>query len=156
MNKKILGAQQRIDSLESKAKSDPVKQDLELQSQLARFLCVLSSGLLEQAVALTLAAYAERKCHPNVARYVGVSVGELRNPKFEKVLVILGQFSPQWRDRFENGTPLEVKEAIDSIVNNRHQIAHGGQTGISLVTFMEYYKRVKSFIADLDTFVSSQ
>jgi hypothetical protein len=69
---------------------------------------------------------------------------------------MLGHFNPAWRDHFETNTPDEVKDAIDSIVNNRNQIAHGAQTNISLVTFMEYYKRVKAFIADLDTFVTNQ
>jgi len=58
-------------------------------------------------------------------------------------------------DHFETNTLPEVKDAIDSIVNNRNQIAHGAQTGISLVTFMEYHKRVKVFIADLDAFVAA-
>lgn len=156
MDLKIVGAQQRIDNLESKAKSDPVRLDLELQSQLARFLCVLTSGLIEQAVIHTLAAYSQKRSHPNVARYLGASVAKLRNAKFEDVLTILGQFSPVWRGHFEANTPAEVKDAIDSIVNNRNQIAHGAQTGISLATFTEYYKRVKSFIADLDAFVASQ
>ncbi len=91
-----------------------------------------------------------------MARYVSANVSKLRNAKFEDVLIILGHFSPEWREHFEGTTSAEVKDAIDSIVNNRNQIAHGGQTGISLVTFTEYYKRVKSFIADLDVFVSSQ
>jgi hypothetical protein len=156
MDAKIVGAQQRIDNLESKAKSEPVNLDAELQSQLARFLCVLSSGLIEQAVIATLASYSEGRSHPNVARYVGGNVAKLRNAKWEDVLVMLGHFNPAWRDHFETNTPDEVKDAIDSIVNNRNQIAHGAQTNISLVTFMEYYKRVKAFIADLDTFVTNQ
>jgi hypothetical protein len=38
----------------------------------------------------------------------------------------------------------EVKDAINSIVNNRNQIAHGGQTGISLLAFTEYYLAISS------------
>ncbi len=137
MDIRVFGAQQRIDGLQAKAKSE---SDLELQSQLARFLCVLSSGLIEQAIIHTLSAYSQRQSHPNVARYVGASVAKLRNAKFEDILVILGHFSPTWREYFEENTASEVKDAIDSIVNNRNQIAHGGQTGVSLATFMNYYK----------------
>jgi hypothetical protein len=155
MDIRIVGNQRRIDSLEAKAKSDSVRCDVELQSQLARFLCVLSSGLIEQAVIQTLTSYAQRRSHPDVARYVGASVARLWNAKFEDILTVLGHFSPVWRDHFETNTLPEVKDAIDSIVNNRNQIAHGAQTGISLVTFMEYHKRVKVFIADLDAFVAA-
>lgn len=139
-----------------KAKSDAVRFDVELQSQLARFLCVLSSGFIEQAVIHTLAVYSKRRSHPDVSRYVSANVSKLRNAKLEDVLILLGHFSPAWREHFETNTPAEVKDAIDSIVNNRNQIAHGAQIGISLVTFMEYYKRVRLFIADLDAFVSAQ
>jgi len=89
-----------------------------------------------------------------VARYASASLGRLRNAKFEDVLIVLGHFNPDWREHFETQTAPEVKDAIDSIVNNRNQIAHGGQTSISLVTFVEYYKRVKAFVSDLDAFVS--
>jgi hypothetical protein len=156
MDARIVGAQQRIDSLESKAKSDLVKSDIELQSQIARFLCVLSSGLIEQAVIHTLATYSQKRSHPDVARYVSANVAKLRNAKFDDVLVMLGYFNPDWREHFESSTAPEVKDAIDSIVNNRNQIAHGAQTGISLVTFMEYYKRVKLFISELDGFIATQ
>lgn len=156
MNMRIVGAQQRIDSLEAKAKADPVRYDPELQSQLARFMCVLSSGLIEQAVILTLGEYAERRSHPNVARHVNWNLSRFWNAKFEDVLVMLGHFDPRWRDHFEASTSAEVKDAIDSIVNNRNQIAHGAPTGLSLATFTGYYKRVKAFIADLDAFIATQ
>jgi hypothetical protein len=156
MDIRIVGAQQRIDNLEAKAKTEPISLDPELQSQIARFMCVLSSGLIEQALIQILSAYARKRSSQNVARYVAANVARLRNAKFEDVLVILSHFSSDWREHFEISTPIDVKDAIDSIVNNRNQIAHGGQVGISLATFMGYYKRVKSFIADLDAFVSVQ
>jgi hypothetical protein len=156
MNKRIVGLQDRIDGLQAKAKVEPVSLDAELQSQIARFLCVLGSGLMEQALIMILTDYAQKRCHTDVSRYVSASLSRIRNAKFEDVLVVLGHFSPDWRDHFEEETDPEVKDAIDSIVNNRNQIAHGAQTGISLVTFMGYYKRLKAFIVELDAFVSAR
>jgi hypothetical protein len=156
MNKRIVGVQDRIDSLQAKAKIEPVCLDTELQSQIARFLCVLSSGLMEQALIMILTEYAQKRCHADVSRYVSASLSRIRNAKFEDVLIVLRHFSPDWREHFEKKTAPEIKDAIDSIVNNRNQIAHGAQTGISLVTFMEYYKRLKAFIVELDAFVSAK
>jgi hypothetical protein len=155
MNRRIIGLQDRIDSLQGKAKIEPVSLDTELQSQIARFLCVLGSGLMEQALIVILTDYAQARCHADVSRFVSASLSRIRNAKFEDVLVTLGHFSPDWREHFEKVTSPEVKDAIDSIVNNGNQIAHGAQTGISLVTFMEYYRRVKAFIVELDAFVSA-
>lgn len=154
MDRRVLAAQQRIDSLEKKAQSPPVSDDLELQSQLARFLCVLSSGFLEQAVISILDSYARSKSQRRIADYVSSQLARLQNAKFEDILVVLARFDPQWREYFEVSTPPDVKDAIDSIVNNRNQIAHGGQAGISLGTFSGYYSRVKTFVASVDSFLS--
>ncbi len=105
---------------------------------------------------MILTDYAQKRSHGDVSRYVSASLSRIRNAKFEDVLVVLGHFSPAWREHFETKTDPEIKDAIDSIVNNRNQVAHGAQTGISLVTFMEYYKRLKAFIVELDAFVSSK
>ena len=154
MDLRILSAQNRIDSLEAKAKSDPVRSDVELQAQLARFLCVLSSGLIEQATVLLLDAYARRRSGTQVASYVSSQLSRLQNTKFDDILTLLGRFDSTWREYFISNTPPEQKDAIDSIVNNRNQIAHGGQVGISLGTFSEYYRNLKLFIISLDAFVS--
>lgn len=155
MDIKIVGAQSRIDSLQAKAKSDVVSADLELQAQLARFLCVLSSGLIEQAVMSALDDYAKRRSSPTVARFASGYLSKFHNAKFEDILSVTSRFDPSWREHFETNTAAEVQDAINSIVNNRNQIAHGGQVGISLVTFTEYYKHVKVFIAEFHTFVSN-
>jgi hypothetical protein len=97
MNKRIVGAQDRIDSLQAKAKVEPVSLDTELQSQIARFLCVLGSGLMEQALIAILTEYAQKRSHTDVSRFVGASLSRIRNAKFEDVLVVLGHFSPDWR-----------------------------------------------------------
>jgi RiboL-PSP-HEPN len=155
MYRTVVGAQRRIDNLEAKAKSQLVQNDAELQAQLARFMCVLSSGLLEQAIISILEDYAKSRSHAHVARYVGFGLSRLQNAKFEDIMILLARFDPLWRDHFEANTPAEVKDAIDSIVNNRNQIAHGGQANISLVVFSRYYTCVKSFINELDSFVAS-
>jgi RiboL-PSP-HEPN len=155
VDRKILGIQQRIDILEAKAKIAPVSSDTELQAQLARFLCVLSSGLIEQALIVILDNHAREKSQGRIAQYVSYQLSRIQNAKFEDILVTIGRFDPGWRDHIEKNTSSEVKDAIDSIVNNRNQISHGGQVGISLATFSEYYRSLKRFIVDLEAFVDS-
>src|SRR3954454_19669701 len=57
----------RVESAFSRAKT---VEDLQLQADLARHLCVLVAGYLEQATRHTLGDFAVRKSHPSVARYV--------------------------------------------------------------------------------------
>lgn len=155
LDPKIVSIQQRIDNLEVKAKTEPVSSDRELQAQIARFLCVLSSGLIEQALIITLDNHAKSLSQRRIAQFVSYKLSRIQNAKFEDILVTLGRFDPEWRDYFEENTSREIKDSIDSIVNNRNQIAHGGQAGISLTTFSGYYKSLKAFIADLDAFISA-
>lgn len=133
----------------------PTSADPELQAQLARFLCVLSSGLMEQALITILENHTIRKSENRIAQYVSSQLSRIQNAKFEDILVTIGRFDPTWRDYLETNTVAEVKSAIDSIVNNRNQIAHGGQVGISLTTFSAYYRSLKRFIEDLEAFVDS-
>jgi formyltetrahydrofolate hydrolase len=155
VDRKILAIQQRIDTLEAKAKTAPVSSDTELQAQLARFMCVLSSGLIEQALIIILDNHAIVKSQSRIAQYVSYQLSRIQNAKFEDILVTLGRFDPMWRDHIDKNTSGEIKAAIDSIVNNRNQISPGGQVGISLATFSEYYKSLKRFIVDLEAFVDS-
>ena len=39
-----------------------------------------------------------------------------------------------------------MKAAVESVVNTRHQIAHGEQTGISYVTMQAYYVQIKKLV----------
>jgi thiamine biosynthesis protein ThiC len=155
VDRRIVGTIQRIENLNAKARTDAVSCDAEIQAHIARFLCVLTSGLIEQILILSLDDMAKRHSHPRVAKYVSSHLSRVNNAKFEDIMVLLGRFDPDWRKYFEQSTEPEVKAAIDSIVNNRNQIAHGGQVSISIVRFDEYYRALKPFILELDQFISS-
>jgi hypothetical protein len=144
-----------IDNLEAAAKVPPVRDDRELQAQISRFLCVLSSGLIEQSLIIILENYSAARSHPRVSQYTNSQLARIQNAKFEDILSTLGRFDSAWRQYFEDTTAGEVKAAIDSLVNNRNQISHGGQVNISLAIFSEYYRLLKKFILDLDTYIAT-
>jgi len=45
----------------------------------------------------------------------------------------------------------ERKDAVDSVVANRHQIAHGQDVGLTLIRIMGYYAHVSETIDFLET-----
>jgi hypothetical protein len=57
------------------------------------------------------------------------------------ILQLVGLFSEEWAENMRIETEGELKAAVDSIVNNRHQIAHGKDIGLSLVQISEFYQR---------------
>jgi hypothetical protein len=155
VDRKTVGTIQRLENLEAKARTDAVCLDVELQAQIARFLCVLASGVIEQVLIGGLESMVLRNGNRRVADYVSHHLSRINNAKFEDILVALGRFDSSWRVHFETRTDTQTKDAIDSVVNNRNQIAHGGQVNISLVRFSQYYKTIKPFLLYLDSFLNS-
>lgn len=47
----------------------------------------------------------------------------------------------------------EIKDSVDSIVDNRHQIAHGKSIGIGYVTVNKYYGNVVKAVQVLEAVI---
>lgn len=129
--------EQRLNVLFQKASA--LSEDLELQAHFARYLCVLVSGYLEVAIAEIYSDYAGRKGHPYLARYVNRQMSRFQNPNMTKVLGVARDFNPAWAEELQLSTAGEIKDSIDSVVANRHKIAHGESVGVSLAYARQYY-----------------
>jgi hypothetical protein len=132
----ITRQRQRLDDLFQKAKS---LADLEVQSHWSRYLCVLVSGFLENSVRLTYSEYAHRRADPLVADFVESRLRQFQNPKMGSILDLTGAFSQEWRQRLEDETGGQLGESVNSIVGNRHKIAHGESVGLTLHSLIQYY-----------------
>lgn len=136
-NQEISSNKQRLDNLFKKI----ISTDTDLQSHWARYLCILVSGFLETSVRIIYREYAKSKATPQVANFVEGKLEDFQNPKMEKILQLTGLFSKEWADELRLKTKDELKDAVDSIANNRNQIAHGGSVGISYSQIKSYYDR---------------
>lgn len=126
--------------------------DFELWADFARYLCVLVSGYLEVAVVECAGWYVTRKAAPPVAAYASRTFERFANPNAERLLQLVGSFSSDWRRSLEIFLVDEKKEAVDSVVALRNQIAHGESVGVTYVQIKAYYDAVKevvSFIANV-------
>ena len=130
---------QRIDSLLERAQQ--LNQDPETQAHWARYLCVIMSGFIENAVREIFGQYAHVRAQPSVARYVARSLESFQNPNMEKIVQVAQRFDDSWPSKILQSANDGGKEAVDSIVSQRHQIAHGRDTSLSLGTLTEYYKK---------------
>ena len=130
--------EQRFDLLFQRASE--LSDDLELQAHFARYLCVLVSGYLETGIAEVYSQYAERKGHPHLAAYVRSQMSRFQNPNMTKVLALVRDFNPAWAEQLRVSTQGEIKDSVDSLVANRHRIAHGQSVGVSLAYAQQYYK----------------
>jgi len=114
----------------------------ELQSQWARYLCVLVSGFLEISICAIYGEFARRTASPYVANFVKYELGSFQNPKMGKILDLTRAFNPQWANQLEVATEGQLKDAVNSVVANRIQIAHGRDVGITYARIKGYYEDV--------------
>jgi hypothetical protein len=122
-------------------------EDLELQAHWAKYLCILISGLLENSVELLYSEYTRQTSDPAVHRFVTKQLERVLNPNDEALLKVAGSFRKDWRDELEAFMEVDGrKEAINGIINTRNQVAHGRDSGISLVNLKDYYRRVISVV----------
>lgn len=127
--------------------------DVELLAHWARYFCVLSAGLLENGLKEIYSEYVARTASGRVAGYARARLATIRNPDSEKLVETTRSFDSSWAKALEqfmddNGR----KDAIDSIMNLRHQIAHGKNAGVSYVVLSDYLRRAVEVLE----FVESQ
>jgi hypothetical protein len=126
--------------------------DLELQSDFARYLCILVSGYLEKAVSELVVEHARRAGAPSLQRFVDQRTKNFTNAKAQKLASLLGEFDPSWRGQLEGHIAGELKDAVDGVVDLRNNIAHGQSVTLTYARISDYYARVQKvidFIADL-------
>ena len=114
--------------------------DLEVEAQWARYMCIRCAGFFETALREILGKYLEDTSSSNSARYGKQALKRNQNPGSEQIVQILGFFNSSWRDNLENNLCWTDggKDAFDSVINIRNNIAHGGDAGITLGTLTQY------------------
>jgi hypothetical protein len=133
-------------------RAPPPSADVEIQSDFARYLCVLVSGFLENAIAALILDFAQRRSSREIASFIEYQLDYWTNPNTEKICSLLGSFSADWRTKSEQFLIDERKAGVNSLVALRHKIAHGESVGTSLSQVKEYYataKKIVDFVAEL-------
>ncbi len=135
----------RVDAAFDRVRTLP-QGHLRLYSDFTAYLTVLVYGYLEQSVQQLLMDYVRYNSAPAVSRYTNRRLERSRSMKYNNLVALLGSFDPQWRIDFENMIDERSRSAIDTVTNNRHQIAHGRWTGITIVAIKREYEQIKNAI----------
>ncbi len=156
MNSLILSHRQRIDTLFSKVTSILNPAD---QSEWSKYLCILVSGYIEESLRVLLEAYCTSHASPYIQNFVSKEIRSITNCKTNKIVDVLCKFNANWGSDFTSQISAkshitdEIKDSIDSIVVNRHAIAHGKNTGIRYSTVLNYYNNVKKAVEVLENVI---
>lgn len=137
---------------------DSISGDLSLQSDWAKYLCVLVSGYLEQGIKEIMIEYASKCASPNISRYIDRSWPNSKNMKFEAIKDILEKCDENWSIKFEewikeNDTR---KDHLNSLVKWRNEISHGNDTntnGVTRNTVKERWETAKKIVKKVEEIV---
>lgn len=131
------------------AHADTLDPGDEMRAELAKYLCVLVSGYLEcNARSISHTFFANSKPRREVLNFCEVNIDRFRNPEHERLRQYFSAVHPKGREVVE-GSADELKGAINSVVANRHLIAHGRTSGVSLAQVREYYTAIKELCDEL-------
>lgn len=129
--------------------------NIELQGHWGRYLCVQAAGFIENSLQTVYGEFASNSSSPQAAAFIANRLRQVTNPKAARFLEIAGLFNSEWRSGLyqfmarDNGIG---KSAIDSIMNLRNQIVHGGNAPISVAQVADY---LDSSVAVID-FIEGQ
>ena len=113
--------------------ADRFEPDDEVQAHLARHLCVLSAGFIEESLRIVLTTYAEARCDARCRTFIEKHLERAPNPRPGNIMELLGSFDTEWKKALEEFFSLEDGDgAIGSLIANRHLIAHGRDSQVSL------------------------
>ena len=136
MARPLYGQLARLNKLFDEAENLPNDQ---FRAEWARYLCVLTAGFLENAIAGVYEKYAILCANDSISGFVTLVLNRIQNPKANKFVEVAGSFKKDWgRELEEYMAENGRKEAIDSIMANRHLIAHGKDSGITIVRLRVY------------------
>ncbi len=118
-------------------------QDIELQGHWGKYLCVLAAGFLENAISDIYTDFVTNSSSPQVCSFANKTLKKIQNPKAQKFIDVAYSFKKEWGEELEQYFSAEQanKEAINSIMTNRHQIAHGKSTSISVIRVKDYLEK---------------
>lgn len=144
-NAKIVSQIQQLDSLVEFLRK---KQMDEFEAaQWAKYVCVLSSGLLENSIKSIFTDYATAISAKPIATFIESTIGKIRNPNTEVFISVASAFGNRLAQELkqelaDNG----YSDAIDSIIRNRHLIVHGKakDCAVSLAMVLNYYQGAKN------------
>ena len=101
--------------------------------------CLLCAGFLENIIFELYGDYVRRTSSKPVADYAISALAKVQNPNAQRFFETAHKFRADWGVDLNSYMNSDGRrEAINSIMKNRHEIAHGRNSGITIVQIRNY------------------
>lgn len=150
-NRAVFQHKQRIESAISLMVSC---NDDKLKSSLSCYICVLASGFIEMSVREYLRVYASNRMNKKQIGIVTTLLSNYRSMKSDTIVKLCKVFDSSLGHDIQSvlDSNQPARDAIDSVVARRHNIAHGGMDQITPVTISGYFKHIVKFFECMETY----
>ena len=123
---------------------------LELQAHWAKYTCVIMCGYIETAIIELLRQYVEEKrCPKPVTSYITYQLKFFQNASVDKIIALVASFDKGWETSLSTFIDDERRAAINSVVGNRHRIAHGLDVTVTVAQLARWYPKVTEVITHI-------
>ena len=135
----------KIDRLLKNVPDDP-SGSLELRAHWAKYTCVVMYGYIESAVQELLRTYTDERCPNEVTAFVSAQLKYFNSATAENIGRLIAAFDKGWESSLSSFLDDERKAAINSVVGNRHRIAHGLDVSVTIHQLSNWYPKVNEVI----------
>ncbi len=129
--------------------------DDEMQSHLTKYLCILCSGFIENSIYHTFSDIAEKSVDESVVlTYARSQLYKIQNANSEKIRALAKSFNNEWHDPLRDFLQENNRgSAINYILKDRHNIAHGRDSDITIGKLEEYLNKTVEVIKYIEEIV---
>jgi len=150
MNYRINAQIRSLDSLFSIAERI---DDEEIKGHFSKYLCIKTSGLLENYFKSQIGDYVDASSSKPTANYIKSKFKTFTNIDYDKIHKLFDSFSSDWTNTLEIQITDELKSSLNAIISNRNNIAHGNNDSITFGNMKVHYQNMKKIIEILDTVI---
>lgn len=150
MNNRI---QSQIRTLDALFKEVKKVTDEEIQAHLAKYLCIRTSGLLENYLKSQIGDYVDACSSKPTATFVKSKMKTFTNINNKKLGDLLQSFHEDWLTSYNKLINEQLRNTLNTVISNRNSIAHGNPNNITFRSIENYYEEIKQIITHLDTII---
>lgn len=126
-------------------------KDEKMLSMLSSYLCVLISGIYEDSVEYLFQQRAGKNGDTELSSLIQYLIDkQFRNPFYASIKDLVENLNPSFAVAIHNKAGMRGIEAINSIVTNKNNLAHGKYAEATFNDVKQYHESAKCIIEELE------
>ena len=148
MNPEILERQERLQKLfdEVRALSESGLVSADIVVQLTWYLCIRTSGYLENSIQIILLDYVQSNTDDLPTQsFVEANLKHISSG-YGDIMGIIRRFSEDWRKRLKEKNVQRFHASLTTLAENRNHIAHGRDSMVTLREMQSYFVEARELV----------